>query len=133
MSEFNPKITSELIAKFNPCVERFNNWNEQYPGFNGDTLEFLSLKNITAKDKIWVCVRVLPRILVETFAVDCAFSAYAADAAAERERQVDIDVSIAALVFGLAVLILSGCTTFRWDETCYRSKYIGKDNQCSQD
>jgi hypothetical protein len=59
----------------NPCAERFENFKREYPDFDGDILEFLSLEKITSNDKIWVAVRVLPREILEVFAVDCAFSA----------------------------------------------------------
>lgn len=104
-------ITIETIAKLNPCAKRFDNFKQHYPNYEGDILDFLSLEKITPSDKIWVAIRVLPREILEVFAIDCAFSASeyaanyadaaeyaaeyaateyaAADAAAERERQVD--------------------------------------------
>jgi len=56
---------------------------------SGDFLEFLALEGIPVKDKIWVAMRVLPREIIDIFAIDCAFAATkhaayyaAADAAA---------------------------------------------------
>ena len=100
------KINTELIANLKPCHNRFDNWRIHYDNFNGTIIDFLELEKITHRDKIWVSVRVLPRELVEVFAIDCAFSASAtyaaadaayaaatdaaaAYAAAERENQVD--------------------------------------------
>ena len=77
------RITTDIIKALSPCKDRLANWIENYPMFNGDIIDFLSLDKITPKDKIWVCVRVLPREQIEYFAVDCAVSAavaYAADA-----------------------------------------------------
>jgi len=41
------------------------NWIEHYSDFDGDILDFLELDKITADDKVWVAVRVMPRLLVE--------------------------------------------------------------------
>jgi hypothetical protein len=76
-SECNMKtqINTERIAALKPCAKRFENFKREYPNFEGDILEFLSLEKITPNDKIWVAVRVLPREILEIFAIDCAFSA----------------------------------------------------------
>jgi hypothetical protein len=75
------KINTAKIQKLRPCRDRFENWLLYYKNFNGSVKQFLELDKITAQDKIWVAVRVLPRFLVEVFTIDCALSAYAADAA----------------------------------------------------
>ena len=83
------KINKEVIAALNPCKERFDNYLESYSNFEGDIQEFLDLVNISRKDKLWVTLRIVPRTILEVFAIDCAFSAaefaaaayaYAADA-----------------------------------------------------
>jgi hypothetical protein len=71
----NTKINTERIAALKPCAKRFENFKREYPDFDGDILEFLSLEKITSNDKIWVAIRVLPREILEVFAIDCAFSA----------------------------------------------------------
>jgi len=82
-----------------PCEARYENWLANYKNFDAYILEFLELKNITATDKIWVSVRVMPRFLVEVFAIDCAFSAYAAAdaayAAADAADAADADAAYA--------------------------------------
>jgi hypothetical protein len=110
------KVNTKIIAKFDPCQSRFDNWKHHYSSFNGDIIAFLDLLNITQEDKIWVAVRILPREVLEQFAVDCSFSAtahmnaayyaanaayaayaayvaayaaYAVNAAAERNRQIE--------------------------------------------
>ena len=75
------KINTEVIKTLNPCEDRFSNWKLHYDCFNGTILDFLELEKITPRDKIWVSVRVLPKELVEIFAIDCAFSASYTDAA----------------------------------------------------
>jgi hypothetical protein len=80
-------INTEIIKSLNPCKDRFQNWLEEYNTWNGDIQEFLLLENITHQDKLWVSLRLIPRILVETFSLDCVISAaasaaYSADAAA---------------------------------------------------
>ena len=78
------KINTKIISDLKPCRDRHVNWIEHYSDFDGDILDFLELDKITAEYKVWVAVRVMPRLLVEVFAIDCALSAYAsaADAAA---------------------------------------------------
>jgi hypothetical protein len=76
------KINTDIIKSLNPCKDRLDNWLVHYKAFEGDLVEFLDLPNISYTDKIWVAVRVMPRFLVEVFAIDCAFNA-AADSAAD--------------------------------------------------
>ena len=83
------KINTELIASLKPCSHRFDNWRIHYDNFNGTIIDFLELENITAEDKIWVSVRVLPRELVEVFAIDCAFSASASATASAASAAAD--------------------------------------------
>ena len=75
------KINTDKIKALNPCQARYDNWLKHYDNFNGNILKFLELEKITPRDKIWVSVRVLPKELVEIFAIDCAFSASYTDAA----------------------------------------------------
>jgi hypothetical protein len=88
------KINKDVIKKLNPCSSRFDNYLQHYDSFNGNITKFLDLENISHSDKLWVSLRVMPRHLVEIFAIDMSFSAcqyavwsatyatYAADAAA---------------------------------------------------
>lgn len=86
------KINTEIIRKLSPCKERFNVYLKHYAEFDGSMVDFLELDKITAEDKIWVSVRVLPRFLVEVFAIDCAFAAagYADAAAADSAAYVAV-------------------------------------------
>ena len=68
-------INKQVIESLAPCTHRWENYLEHYEEFSGDIVEFLELENISPEDKIWVFARVAPRLLVEIFAVDCAFSA----------------------------------------------------------
>ncbi len=76
------KINTDIIKSLNPCKGRLDNWLLHYKAFEGDLVEFLDLPDISYTDKVWVAVRVMPRFLVEVFAIDCAFNA-AADSAAD--------------------------------------------------
>lgn len=67
-------INKEIIGKFNPCKERFDNFIEQYPTFNGSFDEFLDLENITYEDKIWVAKKVLNKNQLVHFGILCAES-----------------------------------------------------------
>ena len=99
-------INTSVIQSLNPCKDRFDNWLMQYKDFNGHILDFLSLEHISAKDKIWVSVRVLDSEILEVFAIDSAFSAfahseeayaaYAADAAADAAAAVAAYAAAAA-------------------------------------
>ncbi len=81
-------VNTEIISKWNPCKDRFDNWLKHYKDFDGDAIEFLSLDKITPQDKIWVTLRLLrddnDLFTLQVFAIDCAFAAaYAAAAAAD--------------------------------------------------
>jgi hypothetical protein len=78
------EINKKLIKALNPCADRYENYLRRYSDFNGAIEEFLFLPEISHADKLWVSLRLLPRGLVEVFAIDCAVSAqnYAAANAA---------------------------------------------------
>jgi len=69
------RINTEIIKSLKPCENRYKVWLENYAKFDGSLVDFLELDKITSQDKIWVAVRVMPKFLVEVFAIDCAFSA----------------------------------------------------------
>ena len=105
------RINTDIIRSFRPCKDRFDNWLMCYDAFDDDVLEFLNLDKISATDKIWVAVRVLPREAVEIFAIDCAFSAAAyaayADAAyaaayADAAYAAAYDAAVYAAVYAAA-------------------------------
>jgi hypothetical protein len=80
-------VNKEIIKSLRPCADRYENYLKYYSDFDGQFEEFLDLENITYQDKIWLAVRLMPRFLVEVFAIDCVvraaeYDAYAADAAA---------------------------------------------------
>jgi len=70
------KITTQIIKKLKPCKHRLDNFLEYYSDFNGDHEEFLSMDKINHIDKLWVLLRIMKRVDVEVFAIDCAVSAY---------------------------------------------------------
>ena len=82
------RINKKILETLNPCKHSMEHGLKFYKKFDGDILEFLALDKITPVEKIWVCTRILPRELVEVFAIDCSFAATAyasepyADAAA---------------------------------------------------
>jgi len=75
------KITTQIIKDLNPCEDRRDNFLGYYPLFSGDHEDFLLLDKITHKDKLWVILRLMDRIDVEVFAIDCAVYANTAYAA----------------------------------------------------
>jgi len=70
------KINAEVIAKFNPCSDRFHNFKAAYPTFSGSVAEFASLDDITYKDKVWVLTRLMTQKQKFQFALACAESVY---------------------------------------------------------
>jgi len=76
------KINTEIIKALKPCEDRLDNYLSHYEDFKGDIQDFLLLDKISHSDKLWVTLRLVPRIILETFAVDCAYTAAANAAAA---------------------------------------------------
>ena len=68
------KINKEIIEKLNPCKDRFDNFVKEYPDFNSDLRDFLSLDNISYSDKIWVVTRLFTKEQNVKFAVQCGLS-----------------------------------------------------------
>lgn len=99
------RINKERIKELGPCTRGYENFLKHHSHFDGDITEFLELHSISASDKIWVCVRLMPRFLVEVFAIDCAvrsasyavaYSSYAAAAAAASYAASAFAASLAA-------------------------------------
>lgn len=68
------KINAEIIKKFEPCEPRFNNFKKEYPKFEGNLKEFISLDRISYRDKIWVVTRLFTKKQNVQWAVLCAES-----------------------------------------------------------
>ncbi len=79
------KINTDIIKSLDPCKDRLENWLLHYKAFEGDLVEFLDLPDIFYTDKVWVAVRLMPRFLVEVFAIDCALNAVADSSAASAD------------------------------------------------
>jgi hypothetical protein len=101
-------INKEIIKALNPCKDRYDNYLVHYSKFIGTIEEFLFLPEISHKDKLWVGLRLLPRNLVEVFALDCAVSAqnyaaadaaYAAADAADAAESEDAFAAYAAAAY----------------------------------
>ena len=67
-------ITSDKIKSFNPCNDRWENFNANYPNFKGNLAEFLSLDLINYDDKLWVGVNLMTKNQQVKFAIACAES-----------------------------------------------------------
>jgi len=70
------KITLKEIRALKPWYDLDIYLKEDW---SGTLVDFLHIEAIPSKDRIWVAVRLMPRFLVDVFAIDCAFasSAYA--------------------------------------------------------
>jgi len=90
-------VNSDIIKSLTPCEDILVNYVKHYNELNFDILEFLHLDKISAEDKVWISVRLMPVNLVEAFVMDCAsrastyaaksvlksYATYAAQAAAD--------------------------------------------------
>ena len=68
------KITIAKVQALNPCKDRFDNFANNNPDFNGTLAKFLSLDNISYHDKIWVAARVLTKTQAIQWSIACAES-----------------------------------------------------------
>jgi len=66
------KVSTKLIEALKPCSERFNNYLQHYPNFNGSLADFLSLDNISYSDKVWVFINLATHIQNVKWSVACA-------------------------------------------------------------
>ena len=67
-------ITSDKIKSLNPCNDRWENFNANYPNFKGNLEEFLNLDLITYNDKIWIGLRLMNKQQNIKFSLRCAES-----------------------------------------------------------
>ncbi len=67
-----PIVTNELIANLIPCSYRHENYLKFYKGKSFTPNQFMGLKNITHKDKLWVAFRLIPKDNLKLAAVDIA-------------------------------------------------------------
>ncbi len=74
-------INTEVIKTLNPCKDRLDNWLFNYTNRDYSLRKFLALPEIIHSDKLWVTLRLVDNDTRVIFALDCAFSADAADAA----------------------------------------------------
>lgn len=107
------RINTKKIEMLRPCKNLLDNWKEHYQDFNGDIIEFLDLPNITESDKIWVSVRLIPKNILEIFAIDCAFSAadYAASYSAYTPATA-ADAASAAINAANAIAYVAGAADY---------------------
>ena len=77
----NIPVNAEYIKTLSPCQYGVDNFIQHYGSETISLFELLQSTKIIALHKIWFAIRVLPRHVVETFAINCAFSAADPDAA----------------------------------------------------
>jgi hypothetical protein len=65
-------INKEVISKLDPCKDRFKNFIKFYGNKDFSIKQFMGLKNITHKDKLWVAFRLLPKDKIALVAADIA-------------------------------------------------------------
>ncbi len=105
------KINTDIIKSLDPCKGRLDNWLSHYKAFEGDLVEFLDLPDISYTDKVWVAVRVMPRFLVEVFAIDCALNASDAASAASADAAYVSDAASAATYASDAAAYAADCAS----------------------
>ena len=64
-------MTSDKIKNLNPCNDRWENFNANYPNFNGTLEEFLNLDLITYNDKLWVSIGLMTKQQSIKFSLKC--------------------------------------------------------------
>ena len=67
-------ISQTNISKLKPCKDRFDNYVKFYDNREFTPRQFMGLKNITHKDKLWVAFRMLPSDKVRIVAGEIAKS-----------------------------------------------------------
>jgi hypothetical protein len=67
-------ITLETIKALKPCKDRLDNYVKHYSERSFTHGQFMGLKNITQKDKIWVALRLIPQAKLRFAAADIAES-----------------------------------------------------------
>ncbi|MBA3755040.1 MAG: hypothetical protein H0X02_01895 [Nitrosomonas sp.] len=67
-------INKEIIEKLEPCKDRFDNFVNNNPDFDGDLQAFISLDNITYDDKVWVVTRLFTKEQNVKWSLLCASS-----------------------------------------------------------
>ena len=66
------KITIDLIKKYRPCKDGIKNFENKYSKYN-DTLEnLLMLEDISYSDKVWLATKVLDKMTLVQWSLDCA-------------------------------------------------------------
>ncbi len=66
------KITIDKIKSLNPCEEGIDNFESKYPNFKGTLETILCLNDISYSDKIWLATRVLDKMTLVQWSLDCA-------------------------------------------------------------
>lgn len=122
------KINRKVLEKLEPCKPRFKNYLKHYADFKGDLVEFLDLGKITHKDKVWVAVRLMPRFLVEVFAIDCAFSAAADAAYTATAADAAADDAAAAATYAASAADAAGVATAAY-ASVYTTAYYEEQRQ----
>jgi hypothetical protein len=144
------KITTAKIIKLNPCKNRLHNWLHHYEYRTFTVEKFVDLESISKQDKIWVLIRLLPKFLIEVFAIDCAVTASsaatestaitsasysAADAAVDAVADVtDVTAAVAAVDAAAdAADITAAATASSYSGNTYCDIYIAaRENECQR-
>ncbi len=66
------KITNALVASLLPCTNRYSNYLKFYDNKTHTLGQFMGLKNISHEDKLWVCLRLMPKPNLRFCAADIA-------------------------------------------------------------
>lgn len=67
-------INSEYIRTLNPCEEGIENFETQYPNFEGTIVDILKLDNVPFDDKVWLATKVVDLKTLQLWSVECAES-----------------------------------------------------------
>ena len=66
------EVTIDKIKRLNPCQGGIDNFESKYPGYNNTLEHLLSLEDISYSDKIWLATKVLDKMTLVQWSLDCA-------------------------------------------------------------
>lgn len=65
-------IDNDIIEALNPCKDRYLNYILHYKNSSHTPKQFMRLKNITHRDKLWIAFHLMPKDKIRFAAADIA-------------------------------------------------------------
>jgi hypothetical protein len=106
------KINSKLIKTFNPCKDRYDNYQKFYQDKNFTPRQFVNLKEITSIDKVWVLARLLNVDAKVVFCLDASMRCLEIGDESKAEWAADYAADADAYIISNAVAIANSAATY---------------------